>query len=257
MKIQFSFIGVVILLLTGYVLPQETPRQSSIFPAGLSVEYGLGKYSVRDEYISKEKYSGILPSIKTNWSRLHNKYIYHLSLEYRSSSEITNYNVSTNIYQFALNQGYLYPLSKVSIFNKDLYAFLGPSAELYFFFNRQNIAVFGFDYTQSIALLLSSGLNSEVILPLRKNLQAEGSLNLSILSLGFRMVDFEEDDAMPVKLLTFLSGTNAALRLGIRYDLVSNFSLKLAYQFQLARISAWDPLLAASDNLIITLTYKL
>lgn len=253
---KFILFSLAILVFAGNSFAQDSLSHRTIFPRGISVEYGLGKYSVRDEYISKEKYSGTLPSFKANWSRFHNKYGYYLSLEYGSSSKIKNYNVSTDIYQFSLNQGFLYPLPKMSLFTRDVYAFLGPLTELYFFYNKQNIAVSGFDYAQSFAALFSIGLNSEIIFPIRKDLQAESSLCLSILSLGFRMVDSEEEDVSPVKLLTLLSGTNASFRLGIRYNLIGNFSLKLAYKLHLTRISSWDPLLSASDNLIATMTYK-
>lgn len=256
MKIKSIFISLALLVFPGNSFAQDSLSHRTVFPRSISIEYGLGKYSVRDEYISKEKYSGTLPSFKANWSRFHNKYGYYLSLEYASSSKIKNYNVSTDIYQFVLNQGFLYPLPKMSLFNRDLYAFLGPSTELYFFYNKQNIAVSGFDYAQSFASLFSIGVNSEFIFPIRKNLQAESSLCLSMLSLGFRMVDSEEQDISPVKLLTLLSGTNASFRLGMRYNLFGNFSLKLAYKLHLTRISSWDPLLSASDNLIVTLTYK-
>ena len=115
---------------------QDSENHQTVFPKGISVEYGLGNYSVRDEYISKEKYSGTLPSFRVSWSRFHNKYGYYLSLEYANSSNIKNYNVSTDIYQFALNQGFLYPLPKMSLFNRDVNAFLGPSTELFFFYNK-------------------------------------------------------------------------------------------------------------------------
>ena len=81
-------------------------------------------------------------------------------------------------------------------------------------------------------------------------------MGLSILSLGFRMVDSEEEDVSPAKLLTLLSGTNAWFRLGIRYNLIDNFSVKVGYKLHLTRISLWDPLLSAIDNLIATVAYE-
>ena len=255
-KLIFNFILYLLLLFAGNSFAQDSLSHQTVFPKGISVEYGLGNYSVRDEYISKEKYSGTLPHFQVNWSRFHNKYGYYLGLEYRSSSKIKNYNVSADIYQFSLNQGFLYPLPKMSLFNRDVYAFLGPSTELYFFYNNQNIAISGFDYAQSFAILFSLGVSSEFIVPIIQRLQAESSIYLSVLSMGFRMVDQEEEDESPAKLLTLLSGTNASVRLGIRYNLLGNFSLKLAYRLHVTRISSWDPLLSASDNLIVTLAYK-
>jgi len=104
--------------------------------------------------------------------------------------------------------------------------------------------------------LFSLGVNSEIIMPLRKDLQAEGAIRFGLLSFGFRMVDDEEEDISPAKLLTLLSGTNGSVRLGMRYHLVGNLSVKLAYKLQVTRISSWDPLLSASDNVIATAAYS-
>ena len=70
------------------------------------------------------------------------------------------------------------------------------------------------------------------------------------------MVDNEEDVQSGAKLLTLFYGLNASFDLGARYYLMDRLSVKLAYKFELIRISAWDPLLSASDNLIIGLTYS-
>jgi hypothetical protein len=252
----FYFLSLTLILsFRGNLLGQDSTNQKTIFPEGVTVEYGLGDYAVTDEYISKEKYSGSLPYYRIKWANQHTNYVYHLSLNYQYSSEIKNYNVSTDIHQFTLNQGFLYPLSTFTLFNKDAYLYLGPSSELFFYYNNQNIAVSGFDYAQSIALLVSLNASSEFFYKLWDNFNIESSLGFSFLSLGFRMVDSEEEDVSPVKILTLFSGTNLVFKLGPRYYLFDNLSLKAAYLFQLTRISSWEPLLAASDNVIFTLTY--
>ncbi len=235
---------------------QDTLHYPNPYPGGISIEYGIGSYSVKDEYISKEKYSGTLPYYSFGWAREHNKYVYRLEMAYRSSSNINNHNVSTAISQFRLSQGFLYPLKKMILFKNDLYIWLGPSTELYFYYNKPNIAVSGFDYAQSFAGLLALGFYADFIYPLGRNFQVESSLSLTVLSLGFRMVDSEEDNQSPVKPLTLFSGLNSSFDLGARYYLFNQLSVKIAYKFELTRISAWDPLLSASDNVIIGLTYK-
>ena len=240
-----------------YLLGQELSNQNLLFPPEISVEYGIGNYSVKDEYISKEKYSGSLPFYRINWINPQQNYIYHFSLDYSYSSEIKNYNVSTDIYQFTLNQGYSYTLPSFSLFNKNVHPYLGPSIELFFYYNRQNIAVQGFDYSQSFALLMSAGINLQLYYNLMDDLDIESSLNFSVLSLGIRMVDFEETDESPLKLLTLSSGTNAIFKIGPRYYLMDNLSVKAAYLFHFTRISSWEPLISASDNVVLTLAYVL
>ncbi len=248
-------LGLSILLTSFKINAQDSLNQDKIFPKGISLEYGIGNYAVTDEYISKEKYSGSLPYYEISWAKLHTNYIYHLSINYQNSSQIKNNNVSTDIYQFTINQGFNYALTKFTLFNKEAYTYLGPATELFFYFNKQNIAVSGFDYTQSYALLISGNINSHFYYMLSKNLNIEGSISFSVLSLGFRMVDMEETDETPVKILTLFSGTNLNFKLGARYYVFENLSLKASYLFHFTRVSSWNPLFAASDNIVFTVSY--
>jgi hypothetical protein len=249
------FIGILFFAIPHKLSAQDSLKQVSVFPTGISIDYGIGNYAVTDEYISEEKYSGSIPYYRIQWVKSHQDYIYHLSLDYQYSSDIKNYNVSTDIYQFTLHQGFSYAGPKFSLFNRDTYLYLGPSTEIFYYFNQQNIAVSGFDYAQSIACMISLGVDSDLIYKLNKNFNIESSLNLGLLSLGFRMVDSEETDESPVKLLTLFAGTNAVFKLGIRYYMTHNFSVKTGYLFHLTRISSWDPLLSASDSFVFTVTY--
>ena len=255
-KKQVYFLSLLLLLVfKGKLMGQDSSDHQSTFPEGLTVEYGIGSFAVTDEYISNEKYSGSLPYYDIEWSKQHTDYVYHLKLDFRNSSEIKNNNVSTDIYQFTLNQGFSYALPKFTIFSKDAHLYLGPSTELFFYYNNQNIAVDGFDYAQSFALLISGGISSQLFYKLSNSFNIEGSLDFSVLSLGFRMVDSEEEDVSPVKILTVFSGTNLVFKIGPRYYLFDNLSIKAAYLFHLTRISSWEPLLSASDNVVVTLTY--
>ena len=236
---------------------QESPGRNGKFPTGLSFQYGLGSYAHTDEYISREKYSGSLPILQALWTHRHDRYVYHVGMEFGSSSEIRNANISSTVTQFSLRQGFLYPLPGFSLLSGNANAYVGPSTGIFVFTNKQHIAVSGFDYAQSTAALISLGLDSRLICPLSRRFHIESSLNFSVLSLGLRMVDMEESDESPVKLLTLFSGVNGSWELGMRYHLSEKLSMKTAYLLAAIRIGAWDPLYIASDNLILTLTYGL
>ncbi|NQV18466.1 MAG: hypothetical protein HQ534_07985 [Armatimonadetes bacterium] len=256
MKVRI-IVTIIIFIITAKLSGQDTLKNSIVYPTGISVLYGSGSYSQKDEYISKEKYSGSLPLFSLIWARDHQQYLYKLHMSYRNSSKIKNYNVSADITHVTINQGFLYPLKKKTLLNRDLLLWIGPTTDLFFFFNKPDIAVSGFDYAQSFALLLSTSVSKEAILKLKPDLQLESSLKITILSLGMRMVDSEEDDSSPVKLLTLFSGLNSSFDLGVRYFLSRKISLKLAYRSEIVRISAWEPLLSASDSITIGLTCKL
>ena len=250
---------ILILMMASSLSGQNDQDRQTIFPRGIAIDYGLGSYSVRDEYISKEKYSGALPYFTASWSRFQEKGGYCLGLEFRSSDEIKNFNINTQIIQFALYRDYLYCVGKFSLFSKHVYAFLGPTPEFYFYYNQPNISRNGLYLNLSFAALLSLGCNGQFIMPLRQDLQAEGSFRISLLSVGLRMVELVDRDVgtdqPPLKFLTPFSGLNSTVNLGLRYYLLRSFSLKLAYKVQILRITPWDELISASDNLTASVSY--
>lgn len=256
MKILSSCFLFILAISNNFNLSAQDLISSNVtIPKGLNFEYGLGSYAVTDEYISKEKYSGSAPFYSLEWIKTYSDYIYHLKLSFHDAKGIKNNNVAADIIQFSLNQGFSYTLPGFKLFGNDVYMFIGPSAEIFAYYNDQKIAVDGFDYSQSLAVLLSGSFTSRLIYILSENLDIEGSLDFSLLSLGVRIIDEEEDDASPAKLLTLFSGTNLNLKLGPRYYLSDNLSLKLSYLLNITRISSWTPLLSASDNMIFSFTY--
>jgi len=54
-------ISTISLIITLQTPAQDTINHKTVFPSGIFLGYGQGLYSVKDEYISKEKYSGNLP----------------------------------------------------------------------------------------------------------------------------------------------------------------------------------------------------
>ncbi|MBN2348079.1 MAG: hypothetical protein JXJ22_04540 [Bacteroidales bacterium] len=246
----------VTLLIAGQASGQDTLFTPPGYPTGILFQCGLGNYTIKDEYISKEKYSGRLPYFSIGWTKGHDNYVYRLEMTLRNSDEIYNNSVSSEITQFSLNQGFLYPLKKIFLFNKEFYVWLGPSTDFFFNYNKPNIAVSGFDYAQSYAGLFSLGFNVDGIYILSHKFQVESFIRTSALSLGWRTIDNEEDDQSPVKPLTLFSGLNSSFDLGIRYYLLNTLSISVAYKLEFVRISAWEKLLSASDNLVIGLNYR-
>ena len=108
----------------------------------------------------------------------------------------------------------------------------------------------------SFAMLIPLGVNSTVVLPFTDRLQVAASLRASLFSLGLRMIDLDEDvdEVSPVRFLTLPDGTNARLRLGVRYAFMDHLSVDFGYELQMLRIRPWDPLLSASDNLLAGFT---
>ncbi len=257
MKTKTKIIISVIALFSVVESPgQDTISHYNRFPAGISIEYGIGNYSLKDEFISKEKYSGTLPYFSLGWAQEHNKIAYRLNLEYRHSNNLKNNNVTSDLKQFALKQGFLYPLKKATLFKKDLFIWLGPTADIFIYFNEPNIAYSGINLAMSFAGLISVGFDADFVYPLSDKFQLESTVYLSVLSLGFRMIEFGSSDETAIKLLTSFTGLNSYFNLGVRYYIIERLSVRLYYKFEYMRISAWAPVHSASDNLILGLSYR-
>jgi len=222
-----------------------------LLPSGISIKAGMGRYSVRDEYFSSEKYSGTLPQFSATWSRLRERGGYRIGVEHRHSSDIRNNNMSAGITQFSLNLDYLYRVARLSLFSRDALWFVGPSTGFFMHFSELNIAYSELEIPYSFATLIPIGVNSTLVVPVSDRLQLAGSFRASIFSLGLRMIDLVEDvdEESPLRFLILPSGTNANLRLGLRYALTNRLTLDLGYELQVLRVQPWDPLLAVSDNL--------
>ena len=255
-----SVSGLVLIGLVVFTAPPAAGQELS--PAarlgtGLAIEYGLGSCAVTDEYFSAEKYTGTLPWLRVQWRRAHERAVYQLALEARTSSRIRNYSIATRLTQVSLVQGFLYPLPQKTLLGRDLALFLGPCTEIFLLVNTQDLAASALGFGLSTSVLLSLGIRAEFILPLSSKLSVEGAARAGVLSLGVRAVDEEmNDDAANPKLLTALAGTHAVLRLGLGYRLSGAFTARLAYQFSLTRLTPWTPLLAASDTVLTGLTWS-
>ncbi len=237
---------------------QTAPGAHVLLPSGISIRGGLGRYSVRDEYLSAEKYSGTLPYFSATWAHTHERGGYRIGLEHRNSSEIRNNNISAGVTSFSLDLDYLYRVGTLSLFSRDAALFLGPSTGFFMHFSELNIAFSELELPYSFAILLPVGFNSTLVLPATDQVQFTGSFRTNVFSLGLRMVDlYEDDEESPLRFLSLLSGTNADLRLGVRYALTDRLSLDLGYEFQLLRIEPWDSLLSTSDNVLFGFTVRL
>jgi len=251
------FIALLVLLICASGMSgQEESADPVLYPGGISLQFGMGPYALKDQYISPERYSGLLPSYALRWTRSHEKYVYSLGFGFGQSDDFKNHNVSSQVLSFKLSQGFLYSLKPVSLFQKKLGFWIGPTTDVFYFQNNPEIAVSGFDYTNSYVTLISLGFRGDAIYPLSKRFSMESSLQLTLISLGLRTVDSEEEDEAGVKLLSPFSGINASWHLGINYAPVEWLSLGVAYRYSLTRVTAWEDLLVAGNTGWATLQFR-
>jgi len=254
-----NFTIFIIIIVTETIFSQDDSISIiQKLPSGISIQYGLGKLGVKDFYISEEKYSGYTNNFYFSWNKLHNNHHNRLELDYRYGNSIKNNNVQATIHQFSLNRINLYPVGDINLFSKNASLYLGPSTDIFFHYRQQNIGRGGsaMTYAISFVALFSGGFNTDLIYPISNNIDILLNNTISIFSLGFKMSDFLENDVAPVKFLTPLKGLNFITFISVNYQIYQRLSINLGYQSFLTRITAWDKFTAASDNLLITISYN-
>ena len=236
---------------------QDAARHRDVFQRGLTIGTGVGSYAVRDEYLSRERYSGSLPSFRASWSRFHEHAGYRLGFGVRSSSAIRDHSVAAQVTHVSLDLDYLYPAGRPSLLGRSAHLFVGPTAGIFFYLNDQQIASDGLDLAISFAALVSTGITSDLVVPLNQRLRLAASARLDLLSAALRMVDVVESDESPGRILTPFSGTRASGRVAAQCRLVSGLSLEAGFGWELLRITPWDRLVSASDEVFVAFTLSL
>lgn len=164
--------------------------------------------------------------------------------------------MSAEITQFRLGLDYLYPVGDLKFMSREVNICLGPTAEFFIHFRRQNIANGGSTLdVYSFASLFSGGIRSEAWMPIFAGLQLHGAAQMSIVSLGGRMVNPVNSSKSFVKLLTPFSGFNASAGVNISYGVTESLAADVGYRFDMTRISAWDFFVSGDDNFIASISY--
>ncbi|MBC8376881.1 MAG: hypothetical protein H8E26_12610 [FCB group bacterium] len=223
---------------------------------GIAIEYGIGKLSIRDEYISKEKYSGNIPYFRAAWSQIDKSEGYAIGLHHRNSSDIMNYNMRADITEFSLFFDKFHRNKRILKSFPKLLNYLGPSLEFYTIFFDQKVAGNGLNASFSFFSMFSLAANSRHYYSVADKLWVVGGVRASLISVGLRMVDFTGSDEEPLGILHLFSASKVTTNVGLLYKISDNISARLAYKFQFLRLQEWDPILSASDNITVDLKYN-
>lgn len=256
MKYSMLITIIIPILSASIVCAQDENHSTSFYPGGISLQYGYGTFATKDYYISPERYAGNMPFYYIAWARPHNRYVYNLNFGFKLSEKITNYNVTTRILQFRFSQGFLYALKPISPGGKTLSFWIGPTSDISYYVNNPDIAVSGFDYTNSFVTMVSLGFRGDAFYNLAEKFRLGSSLQFTLVSLGLRTVDREEDNQPEAKILSPLSGLNGSFSLTIEYDIFKWLSLNAGYRFDILRVTGWEDLIAAGNSGIAGVVFR-
>ena len=250
---------IIVCICANDSIAQSPQAVDSLLVNGIYFRGGVGHLAVRDQYISDEKYSGSSVSFSLWWLRGNTSSAYRLGLDYVSSSNIRNNNVSAQLMQAALNLDFLYSVRRFRLLEYDIFAYVGPAAEIFLYYRQQNIANGGnaFFNAYSFAVFFSLSANSTLVIPLSSDLALESSVRIALLSYAGRLADLHDKNASFFKPVTIFSGLRGYTEFLIRYDLSKRFFLKSGYRFEICQSASWDYLLSASDNLVFILAVRI
>lgn len=252
-------ISAISLIITLQTPAQDSLNYKTVYPSGIFLKYGQGLYAVKDEYISKEKYSGSMPYYNVEWVRFHKKNGYRLEFEYWKTTDISNNKISAEAQQFNFNQDFFYPIGNFSLFSRNVYAYLGPSVQLFYYEIYYHFVSPGtFISPTTYGVICSLGINTEFIYQVNNKLKVEGFLRSNLISFSGKQFDERkyEDESNPT-LLSVFTATKIDADLTLRYYPIDRISVSLGYKFDLSRINKWDPYIAASNNIIISVNFKI
>ena len=252
-------INAVLFILVFQTLAQDTINHKTVLPTGIFLGYGQGSYSVKDKYISKEKYSGTMPYYNVEWVRYRNRNGYRLQFEYWKTTNISNNNISAEAQQFTFNQDFIYPMGNFSFLSRPVYAYIGPSVQVFYYEIYYHFVMPGtFIFPTTMGTIGSLGINAELVYPINDKLNFNGFLRSNLVSFTSKTIDKQKyaNETSPA-LLSVLTATKLDCELSLRYNIFKRLSLLLGYRFDLSRINKWDPYVAVSNNVIISANIKI
>ncbi len=256
-KPDFKIILISLVLIIGFpfmVKGLDSLPSITIYPKRLSFSYGIGSFAMKDHFFSIQKYSGKMPVTSLEWMCPHKNHGFRIGVEFKSSDDIKNHSLSTAVSQFSFYQDYLYPIGSIGLFKKDVGVFIGPSFDMYFYYNQQQFAESGIYFDFSFLMLISAATDVYFNMPLNEKWKIEGNLRQSILSLGIQMPEvFIEQDSeagTTVKFLNPINGLRTNFDFGVRYFFLKRLSVGISYGLEITNVSIRKQLTSVSDQFI-------
>lgn len=205
----------------------------------ISINKSIGTCSIADKQISENMYSGTTGSIGITYLGLHQTYGSYFKFNYEKGSQIKYENSSAAINNVLLSYGMIYPIKGLKLLNKNLYAYMGPSTDIYFHLRLQDASLNIEAPTISYALLFSLSINAMVVYPLNKKIACEGIFSATAISFGGRFPNIMYKQINLFKLLPFYKALRNIDRIALTYRPYSFLTLKAGYEFDFIGIKSF------------------
>lgn len=208
----------------------------------ISIGSGLSFYSVKDQNISNEKYSGVLKPISFSWSSsLTDRQFrdFYFSIQ---TGNIHNLSFEAHVNELTMGWDYGFKLNP----NKQYDLFIGP-APFFYFHNRNQSILLNYHINSNIGIVsLGSvfGIKSN-------NLNGFNYKFAGRLGLLSACVNTENDRI--TKILSPFNGLQFFFSAQSSYKLSNWADVGFKYSFQTYYITAWNKMYSLSDQLTLNL----
>jgi hypothetical protein len=257
-KMSVLFLMTIISSYSFLLFGQDSSAYQQNNPKSMSFDGGIGFLSIRDEGISKERYTGLLPYYGFSYYKYNKNEISGKEFSFFLGREIKNYNMSAKIIHFYYRGYTISPKYHFSMFSKPGILFLGYNDNFFLHYRTQNIAKGGFAVynAHSIFITHSLGLSASCHYQMHSKIQLKGIFHFGIISYACAgLVDPDKYDDALFKFTTFLDVIDSSVKLELQYQIHNRISASLGYQMYVNRITAWTYFLSANDNLFLTLNW--
>lgn len=256
MKSQLTSILVLILL----TKPDQAAPANGItnaYPGGFSIQAGMLTSVMRDDFISRDKYSDTYPFAEVKWRYLLTDGMVEIQVQHGNTETLSSGTISSWYETSVLQLNLLYRIKQGLGERDGLVLYLGPQLGFFSYFFSHTFA--SLTRYESEGSILSLGFAVKLAFPIRSRLQTDISLSSSLLSQVQKSFDYRRypNSESNTKLSLPTASGSSDIELGIRTQLNKKISGRLGYGLSVSRIGEWENFVEASDIYSFELTYGL
>jgi hypothetical protein len=252
-----SLLGLLlVLMIPSPGLTQEPPAPSDLFLTGLTISTGVGHYSMRDQLLLGERFTGTGSFSEISWARFEDGRGSRMTLGLRASGDVRNHTLSAAASGVTLDLEACNRIGTLPVLGRRATVCLGPSAGAAVFTDDKDPLHTGSEPAISSSVFISAGAISGVVLPLNPRLTARATGRFDLFSVGLRTLGPTTADLPPKSLHRAANATYGSAGISLRYELDEPLSVGLGYVAQFMRIGSWEYLGLARSRLVAAVTLR-
>lgn len=231
-----SYLTIILIIVIG--LPVSSQESIPLNRLGLNVEYGISGVALKDQYISKERYTGSLQTIGIWYGRLTDRRGWQLGMTNQQGSDLKNHAIRAEFERVSLNFDQFFQMKTFNLLAKPASWYFGPSVE---YFEYELINRFSSIHkAYSELIMVSMGINAMLEWELTGKLTLSAFVRGNVIGVNAKTHDEQRHTDQNSILQTFIKANNLNGDLFIRYRVIKRISLGLKGKAQYTRSTGWE-----------------